>query len=132
MVTFWCFFLKSWWMLDVGLFNFTESHIVKMLKICWLFPIQRCKMQICIQNMYFSLLLWSRCYLLSERLFQHFFFILQYCIKGLVPWVKTLMWNIFLGVSSKIFVQKSKIVSSIVFKIETNTELSFYSDQLPS
>ena len=33
------------------------------LKICWFFPIQRCKMQICIQNMYFSLLLWNRCYL---------------------------------------------------------------------
>ena len=79
-------------MLDVGLFIFTESHIVKMLKICWFFPIQRCKMQICIQNMYFSLLLWNRCYLLSKRLFQHFS-ILQYCIKGLVPWGKTIVFQ---------------------------------------
>ena len=70
-------------MLDVGLFIFTESHIGKMLKICWFFPIQRCKMQICIQNMYFSLLLWSRCYLLSERLFQHFF---SYCNIVLKAW----------------------------------------------
>ena len=66
-----------------------------------------------------------------RKAFPTFFFILQYCIKGLVPWVITLTWEILLGVSSKNFVQKSKIVSSIFFKIKTNTELSFYSDQLP-
>ena len=105
MVTFWCFFLKSWWMLDVGLFNFTESHIVKMLKICWLFPIQRCKMQICIQNMYFSLLLWNRCYLLSTRLFRHFF----YC--------STLKRLFFESLHDK--------VSMYVFKTRTYTKIAY-------
>ena len=113
-------------MLNIGLFTFTESHIVKMLKICWFFPIQRCKMQICIQNMYFSLLLWNRCYLLSERLFQHFFFILQYCIEGLVSWVITLTWKVF----RPNFVQKFKMH---FFNNQKNpTELPFNSDQLPS
>ena len=117
-------------MLDVGLFTFTESHIVKMLKICWFFPIQRCKMQICIQNMYFSLLLWNRCYLLSERLFQHFFFILQYCIKGQVPWVKKLTWKIFLGVSSK-FCTKNENCLRHFFQNQNKHRIIIYSDQLP-
>ena len=43
------------------------------------------------------------------KAFPTFFFILQYCIKGLVPWVKTLMWTIFLGVSSKILFKKRKL-----------------------
>ena len=42
------------------------------------------------------------------------------------------MWKIFLGVLSKILFKKRKLSLAFFFKIKTNTELSFYSDQLPN
>ena len=55
-----------------------------------------------------------------------FFFILQYCIEGLVSWVITLTWKVF----RPNFVQKFKMH---FFNNQKNpTELPFNSDQFPS